>query len=68
MIKTSTLPSTSSLKTTETSETKEEINLPDPDSYRDEPSALSINNILNYSKSLKIFKSEFVKEIEVVNT
>lgn len=64
MIKTSTLPSTSSLKTTETSDTKEEINMP----QFAEPSALSINNILNYSKSLKIFKSEFVKEIEVVNT
>lgn len=63
MIKTSTLPTTSSLKNTETSE-KEEINLPE----FAEPSALSINNILNYSKSLKIFKSEFVKEIEVVNT
>ncbi len=67
MIKTFTLP-TSSLKTTETSETKEEINLPAPDSYRDAPSPLSINNILNYSKSLKIFKSEFVKEIEIVHS
>ena len=64
MIKTSTLPTTSSLKNTETSEKKEEINLP----VFAEPSALSINNILNYSKSLKIFKSEFVKEIEVVNS
>ena len=64
MIKTSTLPTTSSLSKTETSEKKEEINLPE----FAEPSALSINNILNYSKSLKIFKSEFVKEIEVVNT
>ena len=63
MIKTSTLP-TSSLQTTPTSETKEEIKLPE----FTEPSAFSINNILNYSKSLKIFKSEFVKEIEVVNT
>jgi hypothetical protein len=64
MIKTSTLPSTSSLKTTETSEKKEENNLPEFAA----PSALSINNILNYSKSLKIFKSEFVKEIEIVHT
>ncbi len=63
MIKTSTLP-TSSLKTTETSDQKEEIKLPEFAT----PSALSINNILNYSKSLKIFKSEFVKEIEVVHT
>lgn len=62
MIKTSTLP-TSSLQTPKTSD-KEESNLPE----FAEPSALSINNILNYSKSLKIFKSEFVKEIEVVNT
>ena len=62
MIKTSTLP-TSSLQTKQTSD-KEEINLPE----FAEPSALSINNILNYSKSLKILKSEFVKEIEVVNT
>jgi negative regulator of genetic competence, sporulation and motility len=63
MIKTSTLPP-SSLQTKQTSETKEESQLPE----FAEPSALSINNILNYSKSLKIFKSEFVKEIEVVNT
>ncbi len=63
MIKTSTLPTTSSLQTPKTSE-KEESQLPE----FAEPSALSINNILNYSKSLKIFKSEFVKEIEVVNT
>ncbi|MBP7810363.1 MAG: hypothetical protein KA163_13795 [Bacteroidia bacterium] len=64
MIKTSTPLPTSSLKTTETSEKKEEINLP----QFAEPSASSINNILNYSKSLKIFKSEFVKDIEVVHT
>lgn len=63
MIKTSTLTS-SSLQTTTTSETKEESNLPE----FAEPSANSINNILNYSKSLKIFKSEFVKDIEVVHT
>ena len=62
MIKTSTLP-TSSLQTKQTSD-KEEINLPE----FAEPSALSINNILNYSKSLKILKSGLVKEIEVVNT
>ena len=62
MIKTSTLP-TSSLQTKQTSY-KEESNLPE----FAEPSALCINNILNYSKSLKILKSEFVKEIEVVNT
>jgi hypothetical protein len=63
MIKTSTLTS-SSLQTTTTSETKEENNLP----QFAEPSANSINNILNYSKSLKIFKSEFVKDIEVVHS
>ena len=64
MIKTSTLLTTSSLQTKQTSETKEENQLPE----FAEPSALSINNILNYSKSLKIFKSEFVKEIEIVHT
>lgn len=63
MIKTSTLTS-SSLQNPETSETKEEIQLPEFAA----PSANSINNILNYSKSLKIFKSEFVKDIEVVHT
>lgn len=63
MIKTSTL-TPSSLQTTKTSDTKEEINLPE----FAEPSANCINNILNYSKSLKIMKSEFVKEIEVVHT
>jgi hypothetical protein len=63
MIKTSTLPSTSSLKQTETSE-KEENKLPE----FAEPSALSINNILNYSKSLSIFKSTLVKEIEIVKS
>ena len=64
MIKTSTLPTTSSLQTTQPSDLKEENQLPE----FAEPSANSINNILNYSKSLKIFKSEFVKEIEVVNS
>lgn len=34
----------------------------------DEPSASSIRNILNYSRSLKIMKSELIKSIEVVNT
>ena len=63
MIKTSTL-TPSSLQTQKTSDTKEENQLPE----FAEPSAISINNILNYSKSLKIFKSEFVKDIEVVHT
>lgn len=63
MIKTSTLPTTSSLKQTGTSE-KEENKLPE----FAEPSALSINNILNYSKSLSILKSTLVKEIEVVKS
>jgi hypothetical protein len=68
MIKTSTL-SPSSLQTKKTSDSKEEIKLPDPDSYRDaEPSESCINNILNYSRSLSVFKSELVKEIEVVHT
>lgn len=63
MIKTSTLTS-SSLQTKKTSEPKEEINLPE----FAEPSANCINNILNYSKSLNILKSDLVKEIEVVHT
>lgn len=63
MIKTSTL-SPSSLQTTKTSETKEDVKLPE----FDEPSEACINNILNYSKSLKILKSELVKEVEVVHT
>lgn len=63
MIKTSTLPS--SLHTTTESETsKEEQKLPE----FAEPSANCINNILNYSKSLKILKSELVNQIEVVHT
>lgn len=63
MIKTSTLPS--SLHTSKPSETsKEEQKLPE----FEEPSANSIKNILNYSKSLKIFKSDLIQQIEVVNT
>jgi hypothetical protein len=63
MIKTSTL-SPSSLQTTKTSETKEESQLPEFAT----PSETSINNILNYSRSLNVFKSDLVKEIEVVHT
>lgn len=63
MIKTSTLPS--SLQNTKASETsKEEQKLPE----FAEPSANCISNILNYSKSLKVFKSELVNTIEVVHT
>lgn len=68
MIKTSTLPS--SLHTTTESETsKEEQKLSVPIAIGiAEPSANCINNILNYSKSLKILKSELVNQIEVVHT
>lgn len=64
MIKTSTLPSSLITdKSTETSK-KEEQQLPE----FAEPSVNCINNILNYSKSLKVFKSQLVNEIEVVHT
>lgn len=64
MIKTSTLPS--SLHTANDSETsnKEEQKMPE----FAEPSANSINNILNYSKSLKVLKSQLINEIEIVHT
>ena len=62
MIKTSTL--TSSLPLTTATPTKEENKLPE----FAEPTEATVNNILNFSKSLMIFKSEFVKHIEVVNT
>ncbi len=63
MIKTSTLHS--SLHTTKDTETsKEEQKLP----QFAEPSANCINNILNYSKSLKVFESTLVNKIEVVHT
>ncbi|MBL7896241.1 MAG: hypothetical protein JNK50_13175 [Bacteroidia bacterium] len=64
MIKTSTLPS--SLHTENKTETskKGEQQLPE----FAEPSANCINNILNYSKSLKVLKSQLINEIEVVHT
>lgn len=68
MIKTSTL--SSSLHTTKTAETlKEEQKSPNPDGNWDaEPSAYCINNILSYSKSLKVFNSELINKIEIVHT
>lgn len=68
MIKTSTLPS--SLQNTKAPETsKEEQILPSPNAFGiADPSANCINNILNYSKSLKVFKSELISTIEVVHT
>ena len=70
MTKISTLIPTSSVTQTKTSELKTaEVQLPSPDSYRDdEPSVSSILNILNYSKSLKVLKSNLVQHIEIVNT
>lgn len=64
MIKTSTL--TSSLPTSNKTETspKEELQLPE----FAEPSVNCINNLLNYSKSLKVLKSQLVKEIEIIHT
>lgn len=69
MIKTSTLPSSLITdKSTETSK-KEEQQLPAPITIGiAEPSVSCINNILNYSKSLKVLKSQLVNEIEVVHT
>jgi hypothetical protein len=65
MTKTSTLIPSSVLSTTVKSEPKaEEVQLPE----FDEPSASSILNILNYSKSLQILKSDLVKTIELVHT
>lgn len=68
MIKTSTL--TSSLHTTKVSETsKEEQNLIAPIEIGiAEPSVSCINNILNYSKSLKVFKSQLINDIDVVHS
>lgn len=64
MIKTSTLSSSlHSSKNNKTSK-KEEQQLPE----FAEPSANCINNILNYSKSLKVLKSQLINEIEVVHT
>ncbi|MGZ3931477.1 MAG: hypothetical protein ACXVPQ_12595 [Bacteroidia bacterium] len=69
MTKTSTLISSSVLSTATSEPKAEEVQLTDPDSCRDdEPSVSSIMNILNYSKSLKIVKSEMVKTIEIVHT
>lgn len=63
MIKTSTL--ISSLQTPPALQIKkEDIQLPE----FAEPSEASVNNILNYSKSLKVYKSELVNHIEVVNS
>lgn len=63
MIKTSTLSSSLNDQKTEASK-KEEQKLPEIA----EPSDSSINNILNYSKSLKILKSQLINSIEVVNS
>jgi hypothetical protein len=61
MIKTSTL---SSLKLSPpTKEKKEEQKLPEFEG----PSEAAINNILNYSKSLKVMNSEMVRTIEIVS-
>ncbi len=64
MTKISTLIPTSLLNTKTTKLKPEEVQLPE----FDEPSASSILNILNYSKSLNVFKSNLVQHIEVVNS
>lgn len=68
MIKTSTLPSSLPSQNPEAS-IKEEQKLQNPDTFGiAEPSVSSINNILNYSKSLKMVKSQLVDEIEIIHT
>ncbi len=68
MIKTSTL--TSSLHTSKATESsKEEQKLIVPIAIGiAEPSDYCINNILNYSKSLKVFKSQLINDIDVVHS
>lgn len=66
MIKTSTLSSLQ-LSPTHTQPAtitaKEEQQLPEFEG----PSEATINNILNYSKSLKVMESEMLKSIEIVS-
>lgn len=64
MTKISTLIPSSVLKISKPEPKAEEVQLPE----FDEPSVSSIQNILNYSKSLTIFKSNLVQHIEIVNT
>jgi len=64
MIKTSTLTISSCPTETKTEKKQEELQLPE----FAEPSALCINSILNYSKSLQVLKSTMVDEIEVVKS